>query len=381
MSLLGELNIGAIKTYPNLVLAPMSGVTNSCFRRLIREENPGAVGLLVTEFISIEGLTRGNIKSQMMMDFKEVERPLSIQIFGHDIDRMVDAAKMVEDAGADIVDINSGCPVPKVVRKGGGCELMRQPLHLGRILERVSSSVKIPLTLKIRSGWDENSRNASEVARIAEESGVKMLAVHGRTRKDLYRGLADWDIVGQIAQERSIPVVGSGDIVDGESAVRALSTGVAGIMIGRGAMENPWIFRQIIEHIESLSDNSLTNETRSSVSEGLSLKHRCSDAETVRLLLRYMELLLEEGTPTSALGRMKQLISQSTRGVKDGATLRRILCTQKDIFSLRDELLRWNDTLHVNYQVNSRNIEGEAYQIQPKVDLDYGSHVPSQGSI
>jgi len=377
MSLLGELNIAAIKTYPNLVLAPMSGVTNSCFRRLIREENPGAVGLLVTEFISIEGLTRGNIKSQMMMDFKEVERPLSIQIFGHDIDRMVDAAKMVEDAGADIIDINSGCPVPKVVRKGGGCELMRQPLHLGRILERVSSSVKIPLTLKIRSGWDENSRNASEVARIAEESGVKMLAVHGRTRKDLYRGLADWDIVAQIAQERSIPVVGSGDIVDGESAVRALSTGVAGVMIGRGAMENPWIFRQIIEHIESMSSNSLTNETSSSVSEGLDLKHRCSDAETVRLLLRYLELLLEEGSPSSALGRMKQLISQSTRGVKDGATLRRILCTQKDIFSLREEILRWNDSL----QVSSTDIERDTYQILPKVDLDFGSQVPSQGSF
>src|SRR5690606_3969283 len=140
---------------------------------------------------------------------------------------------------------------------------------------------------------------------------------------------------------------------------------------------NPWIFRQIIEHIESQKDNSFANETRSEVSGGLHLKQRCSDAETARLLFRYLELLLEEGSPSSALGRMKQLISQSTRGVKDGATLRRILGTQKDIFLLRDELIRWNDTL----QVNSTNIEDEAYQDRAKVDLDYGSHIPPLGSI
>jgi tRNA-dihydrouridine synthase B len=327
MTLLKPLTIGSVHSFPNLVLAPMSGVTNSCFRRLLREENPGAIGLVVTEFISIEGLTRGNIKSHKMMDFKEIERPLSIQIFGHDISRMVDAAKMAEDAGADIVDINSGCPVPKVVKRGGGCELMRQPLHLGAMLSRVASAIKVPLTLKIRSGWDENSVNASEIARIAEESGVQMLAVHGRTRKDLYRGEADWNIVAQVAGERNIPVVGSGDITSGESAAKALQHGVAGVMIGRGAMENPWIFSEIHAF---LSGQEVPSRNHS---------------EIVRVLLRYMALLREEVPPTVMLGRMKQLISQSTRGLPEGTALRRTLCSQKDSTVLEHLLEDLHQTL------------------------------------
>lgn len=327
MSNLASLDIGGVSTFPNLLLAPMSGVTNSSFRRLLREENPGAVGLVVTEFISIEGLTRGNLKSQKMLDFEEIERPLSIQIFGHDVDRMVDAAKMAEDAGADIVDINSGCPVPKVVKKGGGCELMRQPLHLGNMLEKVARAINIPLTLKIRSGWDENSINSPEIARIAEEAGVKMLAVHGRTRTDLYRGKADWNIVARIAKERNIPVVGSGDITSGEEAKYALSLGVAGLMIGRGAMENPWVFSEIKSFLEGQP------------------QQRRPHSETMRALLRYLALLTEVCTPNTALGRMKQLIAQSTRGLPGGVFLRRELCSMKDVFLLEDTLKKWQEEL------------------------------------
>jgi tRNA-dihydrouridine synthase B len=327
MSNLEILSIGEVETFPNLLLAPMSGVTNSCFRRLIREENPGAVGLVVTEFISIEGLTRGNIKSRKMMDFDEIERPISIQIFGHDIMRMVDAAKMAEDAGADVVDINSGCPVPKVVRKGGGCELMRQSGHLAKMLEQVATAISVPLTLKIRSGWDEKSINAPEIARIAEESGVKMLAIHGRTRKDLYRGKADWDIVARIAGERKIPVVGSGDITSGEQAREVLSSGVSGIMIGRGAMENPWVFSEISSYLKGTP------------------VHPRPYHETVRVLLRYLSLLQETCTPGMVLGRMKQLIAQCTRGLPGGVYLRRELCSQKEILALEAMLRGWHQEL------------------------------------
>ncbi|HMP48410.1 MAG TPA: tRNA-dihydrouridine synthase family protein [Oligoflexia bacterium] len=314
----------------------MSGVTNSCFRRLMREENPQAIGLLVTEFISIEGLTRGNLKSRRMMEFRLEEKPISIQIFGHDIDRMVDAAKMVEDEGADIVDINSGCPVPKVVKRGGGCELMRHPLHLGSLLEKVAKAVSIPLTLKIRSGWDDNSLNAPEIARIAEESGVKMLAVHGRTRQQLYRGVSDWDIVERISRERSIPVVGSGDVNNLESAKSALKRGVAGVMIGRGAMENPWIFSDIYKGI-----HEDTNEGLQRYGHGFSRPY----SEIIRLLFRYLELLLDDGPDSTALGRMKQLISQCTRNIPDSTVLRKELCTSRDIPTLKDRLSYWGDRL------------------------------------
>ncbi len=312
---MNSLTIGSVITKPNLILAPMSGVTNSSFRRLIREENGSSLGLVVTEFISIEALTRGQERSKLMMKFQEVERPISIQIFGYDIGRMVDAAKMVEQVGAEIVDINSGCPVPKVVRRGGGCELMRQPLHMASMLNEVAKAVKIPLTLKIRSGWNENSKNALEIAKIAEESGVKMLTIHGRTREQLYRGESDWDIISDVADQVKIPVVGSGDIVDGPSALKALNKNVSGIMIGRGALSNPWIFKDIEKF-----------------RQGIEVPKR-SLSEVIRVLLRYKELLIEDVPERAVLGKLKQLISQS---IKEGpvlahnggeiAQLRRDLC-------------------------------------------------------
>jgi nifR3 family TIM-barrel protein len=355
MTKLNILKIADIETYPNLLLAPMSGVTNSSFRRLIREENPNSLGLVVTEFISIEGLTRGNIKSKKMMDFEEIERPISIQIFGHDISRMVDAAKMAEDAGADILDINSGCPVPKVVKRGGGCELMLQPEHLAKMLYEVSKSINIPLTLKIRSGWDESLINAPEIARIAEESGVKMLTVHGRTRKELYRGNADWELVSRIASERNIPVVGSGDITSFEKADSVLSGGVSGLMIGRGAMENPWIFSDIFSKFG-----------------GANLEER-KISELFRVLLRYLELLKETCSDNMVLGRMKQLIAQSTKGynfnnilgantILSGAGLRKELCSIKECFLLEDILKRLYD--------NALNVELKGEQLFTRVNSD-----------
>jgi tRNA-dihydrouridine synthase B len=290
-----SFEIRNIKIAPGLVLAPMSGVTNSAFRRLIRELNPGSVGLLVSEFVSVEGMTRNSGRSVQMMRFREVERPFAIQIFGYDIDRMRDGAKMVEDAGADIVDINCGCPAPKVVKRGGGCELMRQPEHLAKILREVRKAVKIPLTLKMRSGWEESALNASQVAEIAESEGVEALAVHGRTRTQLYRGLADWEVVEKVASERKIPVSGSGDVTDATSAAVRLRGSVAGLFIGRAALSNPFVFREICgAPVVSIAKSSEL---------------------AVSILERYIELLREDDSPRASIGRVKQLASQMCRGL------------------------------------------------------------------
>ena len=278
---------------PNLVLAPMSGVTTSSFRRLIKRLNPGAVGLTLTEFVSVEGMTRGGKRTLGMMRFTPEERPLGIQIFGYDLDRMRDAAMMVEQSGADILDINCGCPAPKVVRRGGGCELMRQPQHLAQMLKVVRKAVKLPFSIKFRAGWDETNRNAVEVARIAESEGVEALAVHARTRAQLYRGNADWDLVREVAAAVKIPVCGSGDVVDVISAQDRLRGDVAGLFIGRGAINNPFIFGELTGlHSPRKRDD---------------LKVALDVAEL------YLELLQEEFPPQAVVGKLKQLVSQMGR--------------------------------------------------------------------
>ncbi len=338
------LTVGDITIPIPLVLAPMSGVTDISFRRLIRELNPGTIGLSVTEFISVEALTRNNLRSLEMMRAAAGECPFSVQIFGHDLQRMEEAARIVEASGADIVDINSGCPVPKVVRRGGGCELMRQPNHLAKLLETVRRAVKIPLTLKIRAGWDSTSVNALEIARIAEDVGVQMLAVHGRTRAEGYRGLADWDLIGQVARSVKIPVVGSGDVVDLDTAKERFASGVKGLMIGRGVLENPWIFTEIVSGF-------LTSGA--SQSGGWVAPPA---AATVDVLERYIALLLEVLPERAAIGRMKQLASQLTRRVRGSQGVRRKLCTSKSIGEFRDVLSGWRDEISVgNLDVESVN--------------------------
>ncbi|OVE80436.1 hypothetical protein BVY02_00190 [bacterium J17] len=324
---LNSFHIDKIEISPNLILAPMSGVTNRVFRQLVKSENPGAVGLLVTEFISIEALTRGNQQSVDMMKYVEAERPISVQIFGHDIGRMVSAAKMVEDAGADILDINCGCPVPKVVKKGGGCELMRQTEHLGEILTAVRAAISIPLTLKIRSGWDVDSKNGVAVAKMAENCGVAMLAVHGRTRTELYRGKCDWSFIEEVVNAVSIPVVGSGDVVDFPSAEKAFESGVAAVMIGRGAMANPWIFSEIRAGFERQRWERRPYE------------------DIVGILEKYRDMLVAEMHEKAVMGRLKQLTSQVTRQVPGSQQARRVLCSSKNVDEFSKLLLEWREFL------------------------------------
>src|ERR1041384_2771751 len=215
-----QITIGGVTIRPNLVLAPMAGVTDSSFRRLIKELD--GVGLIVTEFISVEGITRGNMRTHRMMKFRPDEQPLSIQIFGYDADRMVAAAEIIEESGADIVDINCGCPAKKVVNGGGGSSLLRNLPQLEKILRRVRRAVRIPLTMKIRTGWDDNSINAVEVARLIEDCGGDMVAIHGRTRVQGYSGRANWDTIAAVKRAVSIPVVGCGDVVTAEQAIARL---------------------------------------------------------------------------------------------------------------------------------------------------------------
>lgn len=318
-----RFDIGSVSIAPALILAPMSGITDSVFRRIIRLENPNAIGLMVTELISVEALTRKNLRTVNMLNVLPDEQPLAVQIFGYDIERMVDAAIAVEQSGAVIVDINCGCPVPKVVRRGGGCELMRQPKHLDSMLNRIVKSVSIPVTIKIRSGWSDDKINAVEIAKIAEGAGACMITVHGRTRMQMYRGLADVGIVGQVASEVSIPVVGSGDVVDGETAVRYFNQGASGAMIGRAVIENPWVFTDVFC---SLRGDAPQKRDRADIS---------------KFLLKYRLMLGEVYPLHTVLGRLKQVASKIIRAEHGSRHVRQQFCHTQSVEEFERLVCEW----------------------------------------
>ena len=297
---------GRVRIERPFILAPMSGVTDSAFRRMCGMASGDTIGLYVTEFISIEGLTRANMKSAARLSFDaNIERPLSVQIFGGEIERMAGAAQIAEEAGAQIVDINCGCPAPKVVKRGGGAELMRQCDTLARLVEKTVQSVKVPVTVKIRSGWSADSINAVQVAKMVEAAGAQMIAVHGRTRVQLYTGEADWGVVADVAANVRIPVVGSGDVTTAEEAIwRARTPGVAGVMIGRAAIMNPWIFGQI---------DDLVHGRPQRVVDG---------AERLRVLRAFAEMAAERIPAHAIPGRLKQVLARMTKGMEFGSVLR-----------------------------------------------------------
>ncbi len=298
--------IGPVVVERPFVLAPMSGVTDSPFRRTVQHASGGTVGLLVTEFISIEGLTRKNLKSAMRMAFDPViERPLSVQIFGGEIARMADAARIVADAGAQIVDINCGCPAPKVVRRGGGAELLRQGDHLARLVEATVAAVSVPVTVKIRAGWSADTINAVEIAQRCEAAGASMIAVHGRTRMQMYTGEADWTVVDAVARAVQVPVLGSGDVASAHEALwRLRTTRAAGVMIGRAAIMNPWIFGQIDDAVRGLPVREVTPGDR------------------LQLLRSFRDLQRERVPEHAVPGRLKQLLARMTKGFAHGTLLR-----------------------------------------------------------
>jgi len=236
------MRIGTVPLASTLVVAPMAGMTDTAFRRLVKRH--GGCGLVVTEMVSSEGLVRGIDRTLEYAEYTEEERPVSIQIFGGDPGKMADAAQIIEGMGANIVDVNMGCPVPKIAKHSAGCSLMREPVHAATIISAMVKAVNIPVTVKMRKGWDDDQTNAPEVARRVADAGAAAITIHGRTAKQSYTGVADWEFVARIAEGLSVPVFGSGDCVEPEQIVDRLRRGVSGVFVGRGVLRNPWILAQ-----------------------------------------------------------------------------------------------------------------------------------------
>jgi nifR3 family TIM-barrel protein len=256
----------------------MAGITDMPYRRLMRKMGAGG---LVSEFVSAHAVVSRAPTLKKYLAYHEDERPLGIQLFGGDEKVLAEAAKIVQDVGVEFVDINLGCPVPKVTKKGGGSAWLCQPVELGAMLKLVKGSLTIPLTIKIRTGWDEKSKNALEVIRIAESEGVSAVSIHGRTRMQGYAGQADWDFISEIAQNTKMPIIGNGDIISGPlAAARLISSGCSGVMIGRGALKNPWIFQEAMEALDKLK--KLSSDQQNVLCESLLKKHTLPDTEALK---------------------------------------------------------------------------------------------------
>ncbi len=237
-----DIQLGPFRLEHPFILAPMAGITNSPFRRLMRRMKSSMV---VSELVSANGIEYAGAKTLDLLRFHEEERVVGLQIFGENTEYLVKACQLVERMGADFVDLNLGCPVPKVVKKGAGSAMCRDPQSLRHTLEAMVRSVKIPVTIKIRTGWDESSKNALDVVKAAADAGVRWVAIHGRTRAQGYSGEADWRLIAQVKNQSPLPIIGNGDVTTAEIALRRVrESGVDGVMIGRGALRNPFIFEQ-----------------------------------------------------------------------------------------------------------------------------------------
>ena len=283
-----SLQIGSHLLESPFVVAPMAGMTDTAFRRLVKRH--GGCGLVVTEMVSSEGLVRGIDRTLEFAEYTEEERPVSIQIFGGDPVKMADAAQIVEGLGADIVDVNMGCPVPKIAKHNAGCSLMREPEHAASVIAAMTKRVKIPVTVKMRAGWNEQSINAPELARRVEGAGASAVAVHGRTAAQSYSGHSDWSLIDRVAESVRIPVLGSGDCTEPEDILARMSTGISGVLVGRGVLRNPWILAQAADLAGGRPPRLVTLQDRG------------------QFLLEYMDLLLtEDGSePTGFRHRASQ---------------------------------------------------------------------------
>jgi nifR3 family TIM-barrel protein len=268
------MRIASIDLVAPVVLAPMAGMTDTAFRRLVKRQ--GGCGLVVTEMVSSEGIVRGIDRTLEYAEFTEEERPVAIQIFGGDPEKMAAAAQIVEGMGADIVDVNMGCPVPKIAKHNAGCSLMREPEHAASVVRSMARAVKIPVTVKMRAGWNEREVNAPLLAKMMEDAGAAAVAVHGRTAAQSYSGSSDWDLIAKVAEGVGIPVFGSGDCVEAQQVLDRMRYRVAGVLIGRGALRNPWIFAQAAD----LAGGRVPRE--------IALDERG------RFLLEYIDMLLNE---------------------------------------------------------------------------------------
>ena len=302
-----KLNIGSLEVRPATVLAPMAGVTDTVFRRLIRSQ--GGCGLIMTEFTSSHGIVASSRATKPTRSFRYLyfdpdEHPISAQLFGADPGIMADAARYCQDLGFDLVDINFGCPVKKVVTCNGGSGLLRDLPLVERILRSVRGAITIPLTMKFRAGWNDRELVASRMARLAEDCGLQAIALHPRTREQGYSGNADWSRIAEVKAAVKIPVIGNGDVTRPEEAVRMVrETRCDAVMIGRAASSNPWIFRQISDYLKTGSYETPPEHAR------------------YELMRRYYSMLCDHGA-TDAVGKMKQFATYFTHGVRNGSRLR-----------------------------------------------------------
>ena len=332
------MKVGSIELPSPFVVAPMAGMTDTGFRRLVKRH--GGCGLVVTEMVSSEGLVRGIDRTLEYAEYTEEERPVSIQIFGGDPVKMADAARIVQDMGADIVDINMGCPVPKIAKHNAGCSLMREPEHAARVVEAMVGAVTIPVTVKMRAGWTDKERNAPALARKVQDAGASAITIHGRTAEQSYTGLADWELVRHIASDLQIPVFGSGDCVEPEQVVERMNSGVGGVLVGRGVLRNPWILAQAADLVAGRTPRTVTMQERG------------------QFLLDYIDLLLDQreheqqgfrhvapgashpSAPASGherwvINKLRALCGWYSKGLDSGSHLRVAINSAENISQLR----------------------------------------------
>jgi nifR3 family TIM-barrel protein len=338
------VQIGNVRIAPATILAPMAGVTDTVFRRFIRDASflrePGgqeadllavngttktmplhgkasACGLIMTEFTSADGVFRSKKARERYLHFYEDEHPISAQLFGADAEVMASAAKMVEDLDFDLVDLNLGCPAKRVVKCNGGSGLLRDLPRIRTIFEKVRAAVKIPFTVKFRAGWDDSEIVCVELARMAEECGLNAVALHARTREQGYSGNARWEWIAAVKDAVKVPVIGNGDIRAPEDAAAMIAqTGCDAVMIGRTAPANPWIFKQIAQYSASLEQT------------GVGIYDQPTDEDRYWMIKTYFEMLVEEELPGAA-GKMKQFAAWFTHGVPNGSALRKSIYEAK----------------------------------------------------
>jgi tRNA-dihydrouridine synthase B len=304
------MKIGSVDLSSPFAIAPMAGMTDTAFRRLVKRQ--GGCGLVVTEMVSAEGLVRGIDRTLEYTEYTEEERPIAIQIFGGDPDTMAAAAQIVEGMGADIVDVNMGCPVPKIAKHNAGCSLMREPGHAADVIAAMTKAVRIPVTVKMRAGWNDDERNAPDVARMVQDAGASAITVHGRTAAQSYSGSADWDLVARIADDLTIPVFGSGDCLEPQQVIERIRSGVEGVLVGRGVLRNPWILAQATDLAAGRTPRTVTMEDRGT------------------FLLDYIDLLMTERVDEAReltherwiVNKLRALGSWYTKGLENGSHLR-----------------------------------------------------------